>query len=183
MHCPRCGQPQVSETVKFCSRCGFLLELVTEILANGGVLPQLADLNKNEKWLTRKNGIKLAVLWTVVMWFVLVPLFGVLFDKSMPDIPGIPAILGFAGGVLIILISVFFLDNPPTVSSVSQVNFRSDNMPQNLNGNQTPNALPPQQSVPASSYIPPIGKRQTTNDLTAPPSVIEGTTKLLQKDE
>jgi hypothetical protein len=59
-------------------------------------------------------------------------------------------------------------------------------MPQNLRGSTQQNALPPQQSVPASSYVPPPpapGNWHTTNDLVAPPSVTEPTTKLLQKDE
>lgn len=179
MHCPRCGQKQVSEQVKFCSRCGFLLELIPDILANGGILPQLAELNKNKKRLTRKNGIKFAVLWTVVMW-CLVPLFGV---AGAEDLAGACAILGFTGGVILMLISFMFLENKPRFNTQS-VNFRSDYMPQNLSGNaQSQGTLPPQQSVPASSYVPPApGKWQTTNHLT-PGSVTEQTTKLLEKDE
>ena len=46
MYCPRCGQQQVSEEIKFCSRCGFPLGLVSEIIMHGGFLPQLADLYK-----------------------------------------------------------------------------------------------------------------------------------------
>ena len=45
MFCPNCGQQQATEQMRFCSRCGFPLGLVSEILANGGFLPQLAGLN------------------------------------------------------------------------------------------------------------------------------------------
>jgi hypothetical protein len=31
MHCPRCGQQQISDQTKFCSRCGFQLGLVSEL--------------------------------------------------------------------------------------------------------------------------------------------------------
>lgn len=184
MHCPRCGQQQASDHVKFCSRCGFLLELVSDVLANNGTLPQLAELNKNKKWLTRKNGLKFGLLWLVVMWFVVTP-FGAIIDVE--EIAALGGILGFAGILLSLLISFLFLDNKPDYNSaaVSSVGFRSDYMPQNLSGaQQQQNALPPQQSVPASSYIPPApGRWQTTNDLTAPGSVTERTTKLLEKDE
>lgn len=183
MHCPRCGQQQASEYVKFCSRCGFLLELIPEILANGGVLPQLAELDKNtnQKLFTRRNGIKLSVLWTIVMWFLLTPLFGMI---GADELAGLTAVLGFAGGLILMLISFFFLDSKPQFSNSQKASFKSDYTQQNLSGGAPQNALPPQQSVPASSYIPPQpGRWQTTNDLAAPSSVTEQTTKLLREDE
>ena len=181
MFCPHCGQQQVSENTRFCSRCGFLLELVAEVLANGGVLPQLAELNKKKKLLTRKNVLKLGLIWVIIMWFVFVPLFGI---TDIDELAGIAGALGFAGLVLSFVIAFLFLDKTPQFSNSQTAQFRSDFMPQNLGGNAPQNALPPQQSVPASSYVPPpAGKWQTTNDLGAPPSVTEPTTKLLQKDE
>jgi hypothetical protein len=181
MHCPRCGQQQASDYVKFCSRCGFLLELIPEILANGGVLPQLAELEKgSKKLLTRRNGIKLAVLWTILMWVLFLPFFGIL---GADELAGAAFFLGFGGGVILLLISFFFLESTPKFPKI-QAGFRSDAMPQNLAGGSAQNALPPQQSVPVSSYIPPQpGKWQTTSDLTTPGSVTEQTTKLLKEDE
>jgi len=32
MHCPKCGQQQVSDEMRFCSRCGFALGIVTELI-------------------------------------------------------------------------------------------------------------------------------------------------------
>ena len=45
--------------------------------------------------------------------------------------------------------------------------------------------LPPQQTQPAASYMPPEGgwRAPDTGDLQRPASVVEGTTKLLKKDE
>jgi hypothetical protein len=182
MHCPRCGQQQVSEQIKFCSRCGFLLELIPEILANGGILPQLAQLNQNKKWLTRKNGLKVGFIWLMFMWFVVAPIGGIADSEELAALGGV---LGFAGFILSLIISFMFLENPPKFANMQNVNFRSDYMPQNLSGNiPSQGALPPQQSAPASSYVPPApGRWQTTNDLTAPPSVTEPTTKLLEKDK
>ncbi|HKG23902.1 MAG TPA: hypothetical protein VKC34_18510 [Blastocatellia bacterium] len=39
MHCPKCGGQQSSNEVKFCSRCGFYLGVVTELLNLDGTLP------------------------------------------------------------------------------------------------------------------------------------------------
>ena len=48
MYCPQCGQQQVSIDLRFCSRCGFQLGGVTELLASGGELPGL-DKRDNKK--------------------------------------------------------------------------------------------------------------------------------------
>lgn len=34
MFCPQCGHQQVSDNIRFCSRCGLSLGLVTDVLAN-----------------------------------------------------------------------------------------------------------------------------------------------------
>lgn len=39
MYCPRCGQQQASEALRYCSRCGFPLEGVAGLLAGGGLAP------------------------------------------------------------------------------------------------------------------------------------------------
>src|SRR5262244_2190946 len=40
MFCPRCGQQQATDSMRFCSRCGFSMEGVMHLLANGGIWPQ-----------------------------------------------------------------------------------------------------------------------------------------------
>lgn len=37
MFCPKCSQEQSSADLRFCSRCGFRLEAVTELLARSGM--------------------------------------------------------------------------------------------------------------------------------------------------
>ena len=179
MHCPRCGQQQVSEDTRFCSRCGFPLGLVSEILAHGGVLPQLADLHtKKKKILTRKNGLKISLVWFLLFTFLLTPLAGI---AGLEEGAGVIAILGFSGGLLMMLISWMFLENEPKFSSIDST-YQSANY---LSGNAArQNALPPQQSQPVQDFVPPAGnwKAPNTGEL-VPHSVTDGTTKLLQKDE
>ena len=35
MYCPQCGQQQVSDVIRYCSRCGFLLDGVNAVVARG----------------------------------------------------------------------------------------------------------------------------------------------------
>ena len=185
MHCPRCGQQQVSEDIKFCSRCGFPLGLVSEILAYGGFLPQLAELdNKGKKWLTRNFGLKIAFIWFLLFDFLLVPM------TAIADAPGeliaILAVVGFCGALLMTVLSFLFLPNNKKFSA-AQYEFpnQAGASPQYLGGNKNQTALPPQTSQPVSDYAPPTAgawKAPETGEL-VPRSVTEGTTKLLQKDE
>src|SRR5436309_68893 len=39
MFCPQCGQRQITNEARFCSGCGFPLNVVGELLANNGQLP------------------------------------------------------------------------------------------------------------------------------------------------
>lgn len=182
MHCPRCGQQQVSEDIKFCSRCGFPLGLVSEILAHGGFLPQLADLH-SKKWLTRNFGMKIAIVWFIAICFLLLPLAAI---TGAPGgiIPGL-AIIGFCGALLMTLLSVLFLPKEdkyypgqgelPNAAAATQF----------LGGNRANAALPPQMSQPVSDYAPPSAgswKAPETGELVTR-SVTEGTTRLLKKDE
>ncbi len=184
MHCPRCGQQQVSEDIKFCSRCGFPLGLVSEIIAHDGFLPQLADLNnKGKKWLTRNFGLKISLLWFLLVCFILVPLAAI--TKAPGGVVAGLAIIGFCGALLLTALSFLFLQNEKNYSH-GQNELPSDNYaPQFLGGNQQQNALPPQTSQPVSAYAPPLAgswKAPDTGEL-IPHSVTEGTTKLLRKDE
>lgn len=179
MHCPRCGQQQVSEETKFCSRCGFPLGLVSELLAHGGFLPQLADLYKSKRWLSRKNGVFLSIMWAIFFVLIMAPIWGFL---DVDILIGMSAVIGIFGGFMILLASLFFLKSDATMP------FPQTELP-NANINTLHAAaqrnLPPQQSHPAQSYVPPAAswKAPDTGEFARPQSVTEGTTKLLKKDE
>jgi len=179
MHCPRCGQQQVSEDTRFCSRCGFPLGLVSEILAHGGVLPQLADLDtKKKKFWTRRNGMKVGLLWFLVLAFLITPAAG----AAIEELALIIAAFGFVTGLLMVIFSWMFLESEPKLSQI-ETPYQSANY---LSGNAAQqNALPPSQSQPAQDFVPPAGawKAPNTGEMAAPHSVTESTTRLFQKDE
>ena len=179
MHCPGCGQQQISNETKFCSRCGLPLGLVSEVLVHGGYLPQLAELNKASNTIyTRKNGIVFSLFWFIFFVPLLTSIFGGVFGiEIMGDIL---ALIGCFGALMIFIFSLVYLKKPTKYANPNL--YAQPPVPAGLYSK--PNmALPPQQSIPASAYhAPQAGAWRDTNDL-QPTSVTEGTTKLLEKDE
>lgn len=182
MFCPNCGQQQVSHEIKFCSRCGFPMGLVSEILSHGGFLPQLADLYKSKKIFTKTNGMKFGLIWFLFWCLLMTPLLGIAGGE---EIVAVTAVLGFVGGMIIVILSALFLQNQPKNLPDNFLLNKSDTIPAHLKGNKSQNALPPQQTQPAQSYVPPTNswKSADTGDLVRPSSITEETTKLLKKDE
>ena len=182
MHCPRCGQQQVSDQTKFCSRCGFQLGLVSELLHHGGFLPQLSELNKGKGGLfTKKNGVIFSALW-FIFWVMMMSSFFAIAGEE--DAAGVSAVFGVFTTMMFLIISLAALK--PTPKKTHELPAHLVAPPPSLYGNAGMNVLPPQQSQPASSYMAPEGSWRTpdTGELSKRPgSVTEGTTKLLQKDE
>jgi hypothetical protein len=171
MHCPKCGQQQISEEVRFCSRCGFLLEGVTRLLAGGGLLPALpveAAAPKAKHRGTRQ-GAKL-VFWSVA----LSPIFFALC--ILADSPGpliIPFTLFLVGVLRMLYVRLFGEDFLPVRRGHSPAQVAAYTPPQQ----QQRAALPPSQSAPVAG---PFQPRATTAEIAQPPaSVTEHTTRLL----
>lgn len=179
MHCPSCGQQQVSSETKFCSRCGMPLGVVSEVVAHGGFLPQLAQLNQKKKFFTKKTGVVFGTLWFIFLTMFSTAFFGIL--GAPEELIGIIAITGVFGAMMIIIASLIFLPSSKVPTLLPQ--FQPAQQPP-MYGAGGQNALPPQQSIPANMYNAPrpAGSWRDTNDL-EPTSVTESTTRLLEKDE
>jgi len=179
MYCPRCSQQQASEETKFCSRCGFPLVLVSEIIEHGGFLPQLAELHKSKKRLTKKNGVVFSILWAMFFLFIMAPFWAIVGVEEMAALSGV---IGLFGGLIWLIASLVFLKSAPK-DFPSAHELPNANV-SNLYATNQKN-LPPQQSQPAQSYVPPANswKAPNTGEFARPQSVTEGTTKLLKRDE
>lgn len=180
MHCPSCGQQQINDQTKFCSRCGLPLGTVAEVVAHGGYLPQLAQLaeiNHKKPFFSKKNGVTFGIIWFIFLTMFCTAMLGIL--NAPEELIGIVAITGVFGAMMIIIGSLVGLPSskPPTLIA-NAVPMKSDQ----LNPASAQAALPPQQSQPTGYYAPAIGNWRDTNDL-QPPSVTEKTTRLLEKDE
>ena len=183
MHCPRCGQLQVSDQTKFCSRCGFQLALVAELLRNGGFLPQLGELYKGKTaWLSRKNGLIFSALWFIFFVMMLPAFFGIANEE---EAAGVSAVFGVFTTMMFLIISLAFLKSDKRVFDLTTPHIAAPVAPPAFYENPTIGALPPQQSQPAASYMPPEAswRAPDTGDLARPGSVTEATTRLLKKDE
>jgi len=172
MYCPRCGQQQISEEMRFCSRCGLPMSGFAEWLA-GGVPAPLEQKTPFALMSPRRKGIRRGAK---VMFFsgALLPIF--LIMSIAVDEPG-PLMLPFISfivGLTITLYSRFFAEDLPTLRGQQTQTFNLGSMG---TGGQ---ALPPASSIPI--YGNPAGQQVRTNDLAQRPSVTEHTTKLFDKE-
>ena len=194
MFCPNCGQQQVSEQIRFCSRCGFTLDLIQEILANNGTLPEVERLRRRGFNPTRRQVFIFGLMWLLIVGLFLTSAAAVLLDKTFLEDRIVPliALLGFIGGPIIMLCSTFFqstaqLKSNALMSNKAQNQFGANPMrqalpPQSADFNQAQNsaAYVPPQSVPVNQNS---WRDAQTGELITPSSVTEGTTKLLDKNE
>jgi hypothetical protein len=179
MFCPQCGQQQVTASLRFCSRCGFPLEAVLQVLASGGLLPSFpGEVSKGVS--PRRRGVKQGAT-LLLLGMILVPLLGVLnsfnagnlFDILTP----MAAIFFFLGGLMRMLFAALFEEGAPRYRPMVP-SYAPPPMPAQFQGPPRASALPPAQ-VP-----PPVWRaRPNTAEIVQRPSVTEGTTRLLDKDD
>jgi len=152
------------------------------MLNHDGFLPQLGELNKqNAGLLTRKNGVIATILWFIFFVMMLPAFFGI---ANKDDAAGISAVFGVFTSLMLLIVSLAFLPSNKKRYELPAPEYRSDPYSAGLYGNAGMGALPPQQSQPVSTYMPPEGKwRVDTADLARPGSVTDETTKLLRKEK
>src|SRR6185369_67418 len=165
MYCPNCGQQQVSDEMRFCSRCGLALSGLAEWLA-GGVLvrrPEETGPSRQRKHIRR--GSKL-LFFSAVM-FPIFLLISIGIDEPGPLF--IPLFFAFIAGMWL-LYAKLFIDNTTPLSQGTQASAFA-----------TP---PARGSLPPPTHFPiDIGRQQVrTNELAEMPSVTEHTTKLLDNE-
>jgi hypothetical protein len=177
MFCPQCGQQQVSDVTRFCSRCGFPLDGAAAILASGGALP--APYQPGYKQMSpRSKGIRQGAL-LMLSTLLIVPLMAIIAVGLLDlhgAIVGITAVTCFLGGLLRIFYALLMED---AVAPANPTGYVEPVDPQFGRRAQNP-ALPPASINPATASWRP---RPNTAELYQPPSVTENTTRLLEKDE
>jgi len=74
VYCPKCSQPQVSEEVQFCSRCGLPLLNLKEMISTEGKT-RLRTANKDEDLLSsRQKGTRQGVM-LILLSVILIPAY------------------------------------------------------------------------------------------------------------
>jgi len=182
MFCPQCGQQQVTGVTRFCSRCGFPLEGVVQLLSHGGQLPVYRGPDEPVAISPRRKGVKQGGL-LLLSGAVIVPVLAMFASFTnavfIEVLAALAAILCFVGGPLRMLYAAVFEEPAPKP-------FIPYGPP------PAPMPLHPQQFGPPvqrPALTPPPARAQggwrrpNTAELANPPSVTENTTRLLDKED
>jgi len=165
MYCPNCGQQQISDEMRFCSRCGLALTGLAEWLA-GGRMQRVEQTQVTEPSPRRKHLRRAAKLMFVSG--VLFPIFFALcaaIDEGGPMF--IPCFVLFVSLVWL-LYARLFISNTPIV---------------NYQAAQTLGSMSARTSLPPATTSIPVGRAQVrTNELAQPPSVTENTTRFFDTE-
>lgn len=179
MFCPQCGQQQVSDAARFCSRCGFQLAAVSGLLATGGrgaaaLEPEFEALPAPES--PRRKGARLGGQLMMAGIFISIALAIMSELIGFTDDLALIGLLFFVAGFFRLLYAFIFDEGPFR----RQLQRQHAYVPQpQFAPPREVSALPPPQSQPARAYTPP---RPDTAGLAYRPSVTEGTTRLLERE-
>lgn len=168
MYCPRCGQQQASDSVRFCSRCGFRMDFVTDLLYNDGLLQIGEPLKQDARGPRKRRGMRQGAK---IMFFsaVMTPIF---FGLSIAaDNPGpllVPFTLFLAGLAWMFYFRLFGEDFSPAAVQAKPQQYI---------------APPPRASLLPTQDPPVIAspRRVNTADMANPPTVTDPTTRLFDE--
>jgi hypothetical protein len=170
MYCPICSQQQISDEMRFCSRCGFPLEGLKELVATGGVLdkPDIDSLtNRHSKAFcaVRKS------VWLMVAAFPMLLVVGALSaaDDDFAVLALLPILCFLAGFVRLIYVTV--KEGKRRKSEVMAASLAQQNATRTTQ-------LPPQRVAPIENFT---AHTTQTAEMVRPPSVTENTTRLLDE--
>lgn len=161
--------------MRFCSRCGFPLGGVIQLLSSGGMVAT-SDAGALPKPLSpRRKGYRQGALMLLI-GMIATPLLGVLTEVGFPELlVALCAIIFFWGGIIRLIYARIFEDKATYPAQDTLSAYVPPTGPAQFATGAPQTALPPQRSVPVSNW------RQPTNtaEMVRPPSVTEHTTRLL----
>jgi len=182
MFCPRCGQQQATDSMRFCSRCGFAMEGTMHVLAHGGMLPAYQAPLGEKTISPRRRGVKQGAL-LMLIGALLVPVFGVMsgfapgrLENVFAFFAAITAIICFVGGPLRMLFAAIFEEGAPPNQFTPQLNYK---IPPQAIPQARVSALPP---MPVANPASQWRQRPQTAELNHPGSVTDSTTQLLDRE-
>ena len=173
MFCPKCSQEQVSEETRFCSRCGFQLNVIKALLADDRA-PQSAETRKTNRSLNKRD---LTIGAALMFFFAFI--VAVLTVSMPPNHSSRILLLIVAWLVLSLLINIkpmfqYFMRGETNAPGENDLPSKPAS---NLFSEAERQSLPAAQSIPADLLMPSVN----TADFAQPPSVTEPTTNLLNK--
>ncbi|HEU4508663.1 MAG TPA: hypothetical protein VFR78_10525 [Pyrinomonadaceae bacterium] len=182
MFCPQCGQQQVTGVIRFCSRCGFPLDGVIQLLASGGMVPAYRSPDEPVPISPRRRGVKQGgvLLLSGILIVSILGMFASFSNSTFLEIlAALAAIICFVGGPLRMLYAGIFEEGAP-----KPIRAYGPPIPMHVPQQQfAPHVQAPALSPPPPQRIPTWRSRPNTAELVNPPSVTENTTRLLDKED
>lgn len=174
MFCPKCSQEQISGETRFCSRCGFQLNVVKALLTDSQT--QSDEITKPGKSLRMRDMTIGAFLMAVLA------VIGAAITIDMPP--------SHSARIIIIVLAWMGLTLLLNIKPIIQYFLRSDNSaqtPETFSVSKTiskltsrnKKSLPEAHSIPASDLV--FRDAKTAEMVQQPPSITEPTTNLLDK--
>src|SRR5205085_11525895 len=116
MYCPNCGQQQLSEEMKYCSRCGLALSVLAEWLTGGALPPIMAREVTVSPSSPRRRAMRRAakLMFSSGVLFPVFLFISFVIHESGPMI--IPVLLFFVS-VVLMLYARLFGDPSPQVKT------------------------------------------------------------------
>ena len=170
MYCPQCSQEQAAEEMRFCSRCGFPLTIVSQLVANGGALAGF-DTEGKRQLTPRERGVRWGALLMIIsaVLFPIVLLLAAMKHDAIVML--VPVFLIFLVGMARLLYARLLQPDTPVQKEIPSA--AGQRAREFKSGPRL--GLVANQNVPISAWRQPID----TSEMAQPPSVTDHTTKLL----
>jgi hypothetical protein len=167
MHCPKCGYQQTGFEVKYCSRCGFYLGTVSEILRLDGALPGREVVITNPGSRKRKKAIRRGakMMFFSAVIFILTLILSIATEA--PEFLLIPFFLFLASLLWMTYHRLFTEDHESPAQAHGQAQFQPPR----------PMLRPEDDRMRAAEP-----RRVNTSDMANPPSVTDHTTQLFDNE-
>ena len=166
MYCPKCGQQQLSDDARFCSRCGLPLSDMAAWLFSGGASGLVKAEPASREMTPRRKGIRRGAK---LMFFsiVLLPLVIGLSIATENPVPIVLSLMLFFVGAVLALYARLFRDD------------FVEHAPPPLQRSRHADALPPARADAQTSLH---ARPANTAEIARPFSVTDHTTTLLPKE-
>jgi hypothetical protein len=175
MYCPKCSQQQISDEMRFCSRCGFSLAAVRDLIDGSNEAVELTGKTQSEKVARSPKSVRRGA------WLILASVIGTIPVGFLTAIEDEFAVflflpfLCFIVGLAHILYGVFVSDRKAARAAETRQNTAALTAARSSAAAQ----LPPSRVAPVGNFTP---KRTETAEMIQPPSVTENTTRLLEEE-
>ncbi len=179
MYCPKCSQQQVADEMRFCSRCGFPLSGVRELVASGGAPVEREAGAQVVEPSPALKGMRKGV-WLMLAGVPLAIVAGLL--AALDDVFAILVLLPvlcFAAGFVRLLYGTFFETRTPNIKRTSLQPPAGSMTTGQLDEAARGTELSPSKGTTIEGFT---AQRLKTQEMGPPSSVTESTTRLLDEE-